>query len=258
MKKRSLVSAIAMLVVSAIVLTSATFAWFAAGTEVSVDTFSANAQSRDGSILISATGEANTWKTKLTSADYNNAFDSAISLVPVSGTHGEAGMSFIGGALSIDESTSLYKFTTATATGDEYLKYSCYVKSTVDCSVTLTPSISLGDNYIYACVQTASAGYILKSGDDATYTPITTTSSGSTIDTDSDGIISATEAGNGVTLASSATTLNSGSEGTLTLTLTAGSAQRIDVWVWAEGQDPQCAGPVDSTNSSISLSFVKA
>ena len=67
MKKRSLFAAVAMLIVSAVVLTSATYAWFASGTEVTVSTVSADVSNSDGSIKISADGS--NWKTTLANAD---------------------------------------------------------------------------------------------------------------------------------------------------------------------------------------------
>ena len=53
MKKHSLVAAIAMLVVSAIVLTSATFAWFSMGTTVGVEALTIGVSESSG-LLISA------------------------------------------------------------------------------------------------------------------------------------------------------------------------------------------------------------
>ncbi|MBQ2812726.1 MAG: hypothetical protein IJE63_05680, partial [Clostridia bacterium] len=57
MKKRSLVAALAMLMVSAIVLTSSTYAWFATGKTAKVSNVSATVGNSDGNILVSADGE---------------------------------------------------------------------------------------------------------------------------------------------------------------------------------------------------------
>lgn len=69
LKKRAFISAIAMLIVSAIVLTSSTFAWFAMATQVNVDSMELNITSLDG-IVFSA--NTTNWTTKLTSADFAN------------------------------------------------------------------------------------------------------------------------------------------------------------------------------------------
>ena len=62
-KKRAFISAIAMLVVSAIVLTSATFAWFSMAKQVSVESMDLSITSPDG-IQISANTSA--WHTSVT------------------------------------------------------------------------------------------------------------------------------------------------------------------------------------------------
>lgn len=62
-KKRAFISAIAMLIVSAIVLTSATYAWFSMATKVTVDSMELNVTSPEG-IQVSANTSAFT--TKLT------------------------------------------------------------------------------------------------------------------------------------------------------------------------------------------------
>lgn len=69
LKKRAFISAIAMLIVSAIVLTSSTFAWFAMATQVSVDTMDLTITSLDG-IVFSA--NTTNWTTKLSTTDITN------------------------------------------------------------------------------------------------------------------------------------------------------------------------------------------
>lgn len=65
LKKRAFVSAIAMLLVSAIVLTSATFAWFSMAKQATVEQMNLSVTSPEG-IQISANATA--WTTKLTQA----------------------------------------------------------------------------------------------------------------------------------------------------------------------------------------------
>ena len=66
LKKRTFLSAIAMLVVSAIVLTSSTFAWFSMAKRVEVETMELNITSPDG---VQLSGNANAFTTMLTLAD---------------------------------------------------------------------------------------------------------------------------------------------------------------------------------------------
>ena len=86
MKKRSLVAALAMLVVSAIVLTSSTYAWFATSSKASVSTISAQVTSNKGALTVQATGayakDTAIKSTSITDADYLDTMTS--SLTPVS------------------------------------------------------------------------------------------------------------------------------------------------------------------------------
>ena len=66
LKKRTFISAIAMLVVSAIVLTSSTFAWFSMATRVEVQTMELNITSPDG---VQLSGNTNAFTTMITAAD---------------------------------------------------------------------------------------------------------------------------------------------------------------------------------------------
>lgn len=66
LKKRTFISAIAMLIVSAIVLTSSTFAWFSMAKRVEVETMELNITSPDG---VQLSGNANAFTTSLTLAD---------------------------------------------------------------------------------------------------------------------------------------------------------------------------------------------
>ena len=66
LKKRTFISAIAMLVVSAIVLTSSTFAWFSMAKRVEVEEMELNITSPDG---VQLSGNANAFTTMLTLAD---------------------------------------------------------------------------------------------------------------------------------------------------------------------------------------------
>lgn len=86
LRKRTFISAIAMLLVSAIVLTSSTFAWFSMATRVQVESMDLNITSPDG-VQISANTSAFT--TTLTLADLKgestarwNAYEGNINNIP--------------------------------------------------------------------------------------------------------------------------------------------------------------------------------
>ncbi len=159
MKKRSLVAALAMLVVSAIVLTSSTYAWFAASTTASVSTISAEVQNSAGSIFVSPTGETGTWRASLSSADYAGL---AQSLTPVSASvntndSGARTISFNGGNLAagtIGDGTTQLIFSTNTVTANtQYLYFDVYLYAEVACTVEINPELSQGDiNFGYGFV----------------------------------------------------------------------------------------------------------
>lgn len=65
-KKRAFISAIAMLIVSAIVLTSSTFAWFSMAKKVEVEAMNLSITSPEG---IQLSANATAWTTKLTAAE---------------------------------------------------------------------------------------------------------------------------------------------------------------------------------------------
>ncbi len=87
-KKRAFVSAIAMLIVSAIVLTSSTFAWFSMSKSATVEEMNLTVSSPEG-IQISANASA--WTGSLTNDDFFNkestsrykAYDGNVNLMPL-------------------------------------------------------------------------------------------------------------------------------------------------------------------------------
>ena len=79
MKKRSLFAAVAMLIVSAIVLTSATYAWFATGGPASISTISGKVATVSSGVLLGVNANDRKWGDtldykKLADSSLNNAF----------------------------------------------------------------------------------------------------------------------------------------------------------------------------------------
>jgi hypothetical protein len=71
LKKRSFVGAIALLVISAITLTTSTFAWFSMGKEAAIETMQLTVSSSDG-FEISANAKTEGWTSTLTPAEIFN------------------------------------------------------------------------------------------------------------------------------------------------------------------------------------------
>lgn len=248
-KKRAILSAVAMLVVSAVALSSATFAWFSAGTSVGVDQIQASVSNSNGSILISATGAVNTWKTQLTLLDLQNAGTNLLpsTLVPVSVTL--ASQQVIGGSIT----DAVFKSTGITTTG--FVKYTAYVKAvTADCTVTITPQFASSAAFCYGGVIQGTNSLLLNGTSAKTYYPIdkpvTTVS-----DINTNDIVDPAEAAAGDlgTITAPATI----STGSISLAMTADQVYTIIVYVWAEGQDAACRGIVPLTSTQMTLTIVK-
>jgi len=254
MKKRSLVAAIAMLIVSALVLTTATYAWFASNSAASVSKIAATISNSDGSILLSADG-GTTWDVALDQSDFTATTGSfATNLTPVSCTTGTS-PSFIGGAISDDV------FTGASATqGTDYTHFTVMVKTTADATVTFTPTFASAVTYGYGLVYVQNQPIKIYNTGSRSYTPIAYNANATSVtgnDANHNAIIDndATENANSILAAEPVT--GSASNSAFTLNMTEGVAQTIEVWFWAEGQDSTCTGGVSAAEISFTLSFAK-
>ena len=273
MKKRSLFVAVVMLVVSAMVLTSATYAWFATTGSLTVQSFSASVENTSGGLVISA--DNSNWTNTLTYADYNytNNTNSLIgtytngtyaggTFTPVSGTVGSAGVSFVGGRLAGAT------FTGEAATTGSYLKVTTYAKTLngVTGTLTITPNFTTASDFVYYAIFVKDSGgnvvtngtYTLAKQADG-YSPISS-SSGTCTDANTDGVIQSAEGSAGtVTVSSTSVSAVATSAQAISVSMTASlTAVTIDVYMWAEGQDANCTGSVTTANSTsaMTLSFV--
>ena len=284
MKKRSLFAAVAMLIVSAVVLTSATYAWFASGSKADIDTIGASISNSDGTLLISV--DSTNWGTNLEYADWfpggtlitgnkvpstNDATSGYAVLTPVS-FDAPNGV-FVGGSLSqiTDSSSANYKdfqFTAASATsGWIDLKY--YVKSTAACNITLTPTFSSDINFIYgaitATVDSTTTTNVVGKSTATGYVPVVATS-GTAMDTNTaNGIVDAAEDTGNTLLkqgASNTVVPLTGTAKNLTFTYSqamadAETAVECHIIIWAEGQDASCTGKVTSQDAEMTVALEK-
>ncbi len=266
MKKRSLVAALAMLVVSAIVLTSSTYAWFATSSAAAVDKFSATVTNNSGSLTVQAAGTNaanNTKKTTLTSADFTGL---ATTLQPVS--------LYIEDAVSINKvAYDAAKFDTFTAATQnlEYLYYEFnaeYINGgEATSAVSITPEFTTESNFCYGLIAITVDGatsYYVYDAAGGSYVPVKALSNASVKDSNGNNIID--EADEGYTasdMAASITTKATSTTSATALTLMsvdAGTTKtaNIKVYVWAEGQDAQCSGIVSSAASGFNFSLAVA
>lgn len=265
MKKRSILSAVAMLLVSALVLTSATYAWFASGSAASASAITATVANSDGTLLISADG-GTTWKTAVAMGsdptDEDEAYGDFIAstlaypnigtaaagrLTPVSATPSSGSITFMDGTL---QGTA---FSSKTATAG-WVKVALKVKSTVATTITVTPSFSTIADFGYCYFVVNSAGYLYGVGALRTYSPIAT-SAGTVTGVDSNGnAIMDTGDSTYPTLATQQTTV---SQGAYDITAAANTAYDVVFYMWAEGNDSACIGAIASSALSCSVAFTK-
>lgn len=252
MKKRSLLAAIAMLVVSAIVLTSATFAWFSMGDSVSIGQFQVGVAEADG-LMISA--DNSSWGTSValstiyTAANYKNiVYNSGDLMFPVSGTGAQNGNWFSGYSAA---GTPVISAVESTENG----LFFCFpvwilYKGTGTQAVDLSAS-SIA-NVTGATKDAASAARLaLCVGDSAAPTAVYAP------DTDTSYTYVSSVSGTTPTTATMTTITNDLSD--LSVTLTAGTAQKVWVVIWLEGTDPDCVDDVAAGGElDVNLVFTKA
>ncbi len=263
MKKRSLVAALAMLMVSAIVLTSSTYAWFATGTTAKVSGIDANIENADGSISISAEKEAG-YKTTLAMADFegkgSNSFASDFAPVSYDPTAG----SFMAGSIAQNKDTGAMEFAVEQNTAGRYTTFDVYVKATTDCNVKITPELTASVSYIYASIKTEenatngnAAAEAIFCQEGRSYYPLLSTAANG-IDDNTNNIMDTSDFeldGETEYAGVSSTLVKANEAANVIVALKADEPQMITVTLWAEGNDAACYGTVTDGEIDFGLKF---
>ncbi len=260
MKKRSLVAALAMLVVSAIVLTSSTYAWFATSSAATVGEISATVSNNDGSLTVYATGDNalnQVKKTSITAADYDGL---AKNFIPVTAYIGADG--FVANTVAYDAA----QFTgfDGADPNTEYLTYQFGVEyiagADAGATVQITPNFSRESQFCYGIVALTvgtETTYYLYGSD--SYVPLKSLS-GTVVD-NGNGIVDSADQGYseadtteiGATSATNATAIN-----LMDVEANTTGIATVTVYVWAEGQDAQCTGNVSAESAGFNFSLAVA
>lgn len=269
MKKRSLVAALAMLMVSAIVLTSSTYAWFATGSQAEVSTIHASLTANDGTITLSGDNGA-TWTTVLSTFSHpKNVFDpnqttalTPVSFDPATINFTDFSETIYTGTLKQPEDGGDPEMTPAT-TSSGYVKVVVLLKASQDQKVTITPDFAAGLNYLHAAVATTTY--------DSTYTTPSNISNvyygnsaaaepyyaiaGETkgVDANNNSIF---DAGEGATLTSD-TIIPVANQTAMEVYLKGGVAVPVVLYIWAEGQGETCFGSVNLAATSLGITVTK-
>lgn len=255
-RKRMLLSSVAMLLVALVALGSATYAWFSVNKTVVADTMKVQAIAADG--LVINNSKTADWKSKVSFANnvtslqpvsYNVAVGSAMPTGYIAKDVKEDG-----GAVwaTTADNSKVSAFVTAPA-----LPNSTYTDSTYKFNST--------DNVARYDVDVASSGdainktvnvQITASGDGTTYAKAALVKGSNIIAFYTDGqsysaIASATPT---IAAAPAAT----GSVQAMTSVPVKASAESFTLYVWFEGNDPQCLDANQSKEANFTLTFTMA
>lgn len=250
MRKSALLSSVVMLLVSCIVLTSATYAWFSAARKVYVDTLTAGVQKASG-LQISADGA--TYKTTVTTDELAGVAN-AKSVIPTTGTIKPVSTvdttAFVTG--EFDDKDQVTFETVDTTTDKAYYRAHVWLKAAEDMTVTLRDT-NLGG----ATLSKTALKYAVVVGDND---PIFVAADGVTdawtgIQT-AGGTFSKNSTSGAADVGASGTSITpKASLSDVTISLTANNAVEVDVYLWLEGQDPQCTEAMANDAITIKLAF---
>lgn len=251
MRKSALLSSVAMLLVSCIVLTSATYAWFSAAKKVYVDTLTAGVQKASG-LQISANGTD--YKTTITTSELS-AVPNALSVIPTTGTIKPVSTvdttAFVTGEFDDKEQVT---FATVDASTDKaYYRAHVWLKAAEDMTVTLRDTNLQG-----AALSKTALKYAVVVGDND---PIFVAADGVT-----DAWTGIQTAGGPYGRNSTTGAADVGTSGTSISDVKASLAEiefdleqdvavEVDVYLWLEGQDPQCTEAMANDALTIKLAF---
>lgn len=260
MKKRSLVAALAMLMVSAIVLTSSTYAWFATATTAKVTGVNASIENAAGSIYVSA--NKTDWSSSLTATDLAASGTITQTLTTVS--YDPTDDAFFAGQFGTGELATTFTLTGAEATTG-FNRAKIYLKAEQAGTVTVSPSLAgnmTGAEFIYASVKVGNDQVFLGAANDSYYpiSPASLGTNGTAYDTNpQNGIIDTAEiSANGASGCELGSQVQVSANQSITFDVSAYASDadivEIEIYLWAEGQDTDCVG-VKTAAPEYSLSF---
>ena len=224
MRKSALLSSVAMLIVSAIVLTSATYAWFSASNRVEVKDITATVESSSG--LLISIDKGTSWKTSVDVTSYKaNAFSPVSSATGANGTWVQGGYK-----------DDVLKLAAATAgASGQFMQYDLWVKGPAGVEVTVTPDFGATVENVKKVMKFAlydtdtsaflNSGVIAADGSTAGYEGVSTTGDLAAEDT----------SGAYLTEGTAISEVSAYS-----FTLKDGQPHKFIAYVWVEGNDPDC------------------
>lgn len=245
MKKSALLSSVAMLIVSAIVLTSATYAWFSSSKVVAVEELDASVKVTTG--LLISVDKGGEWGTQVDFADavsvngtWGAGYQNDMVFDPVSTADGETWISAV-----YNEDTSTLD-TSAAVVGTNLVAVPLWVTGPVDANVKAVVKFDGTDSQAAKCMKFAlvpanEAGDAVASGAYAD-----AVAAEANADNKFMGISSAgTAATSGAYVSDGGKTINEvAADGGITFTIPAGTStdapMKYVAFLWLEGNDADC------------------
>ncbi len=266
MKKRSLVAALAMLMVSAIVLTSSTYAWFATGDTAKVGGLSATVSNTSGSISISTTADG-TYSTSIAYEKFKgitgNYTPDQLSPNSFYVDTAAGAVRMTGGAIDQNDAGDLV-FTAQdnTDTLAGYIKITVWIKSDIETTVKVTPVVTSGPAFVYTSAYAAADNYVVNAKADAlaagtrSYFPLTSAANG--VDVNANSIMDTNDVDeNGAVYSALGTAQSATADGSITVSVS-NTPTAVSVYLWAEGNDAACYGTFDAAACTADINIEKA
>lgn len=188
MKKKNVLIAFAMLLLTGVTLSTATYAWFTANTKLQLGELDVNVQATNG---IQVSTDATNWKSVLTTEDITgaiytgskNQFPSILTPVSTIGSTTAGSFDMYYGALQDDGTISLSKESETQGTTGKYVAFDLFISSTATKEIALLDTskvIATGEKD--SKLQYSTRVGFLNKGTDSTSTPATAYTLNSTVD----------------------------------------------------------------------------
>lgn len=187
MKKKNVLMAFAMLLLTGVALSTASYAWFTANTKLELGELDVNVQATNG---IQVSTDATNWKSVLTTEDIKgaiyegskNQFPTTLTPVSTIGSTTAGSFDMYYGALQDDGTIALSKESETQGTEGKYVAFDLFISSTATKEIALldTSKVIATGEKDSKLQYSARVGFLNK-GTDATSTPATAFALNSTV-----------------------------------------------------------------------------
>ncbi len=250
MRKSALLSSVAMLIVSAIVLTTSTYAWFSASKVAEVKTLESTVLTSTG-LLIKLDNSG--WDSTVDASAYKPQQFNPVSTADAKNFF--AG-NYNAGALELTANNL-----TNSSTTDNYLAFNIQVKGPVGGKVTVTPAFSVDGGKATSADVAKSLKFAFVKADGTAVSgimPADGTSSGgySGVTSAGDGKVACDKNSAAYLATENTSAVTENTDGSFEITLANAAGDAYKVYVWVEGNDADCsAETIQATDIVFGLNF---